>query len=123
VCSGIIYSCDNSRYAQFSLQGVLAEIFADGLRDKIFDTEIVAALRCALSDVDSHVRLCTVKFFIAAIAQGVLSLFCGLLLLKYLQTAFVRRYSTCSLSSHLDVRGVIMIPTSEAACSISSRHA
>ena len=123
MCSAIIHSCDNSRYAQFSLQGVLAEIFVDGLRDKIFDTEIVAALRCALSDVDPHVRQLTVEFFIAVIAQGALSLFCGPFILKYLQTAFVRRYLTRSSSSHLDVRGVIMIATSEAGCSISSKRA
>jgi hypothetical protein len=123
LCSEIIHSCDNSRYAQFSLQGVLAEIFADRLRDKFFDTEIVAALRCALSDVDSRVRQLTVKFFIAAIAQGALSLFCGPFISKYLQMAFVRRYLTRSSSSHLDVRGVIMIPSSEAACSISSKRA
>ena len=123
MCSGIIHSCNNSRYAQFSLQGVLAEIFADGLRDKIFDTEIVVALRCALSDVDSRVRWLTVKFFIAAIAQGALSLFCRPFISKYLQMAFMRRYLTHSLSSHLDVQGVVMIPMSEAACSISSRHA
>ena len=54
------------------------EIFADGFRDKIFDTDIVAALVHALGDTDSDVSSSVVKFFTAATAQGALRSFHGI---------------------------------------------
>ena len=68
----------------FLLWDTDAEIFPEGIRDKIFDTEIVAALVRTLgdSDFDAHVhrpRLSDadpecgpVEFFIVALAQGAL---------------------------------------------------
>ena len=52
---------------------IQTEMFAEGFRDKIFDTETVAALRRALLVAynKASVRSEAVKFFIAAIAQGV----------------------------------------------------
>jgi hypothetical protein len=47
-------------------------MFAEGFRDKIFDTEIVAVLVQALGDTDSDVRRSAVNFFTVAIAQGTL---------------------------------------------------
>ena len=46
------------------------EIFAEGFRDKIFDTEMVAALGRALRDEDYDTRSSAVEIIIAAIAQG-----------------------------------------------------
>ena len=52
------------------------EIFVDGwFRDKIFDTEIVAALGRTLSDKTSHLGFSPVNFFTAALAQGALCFF------------------------------------------------
>ena len=41
----------------------------------MFDTEILAALGRALSDDDSDIRSSAVKFFTAAIVEGVISCF------------------------------------------------
>jgi hypothetical protein len=49
--------------------------FAEGIWDKIFDTETVAALGHALGDEDNDVRWSVVNFFTAAMAQGVLHRF------------------------------------------------
>ena len=87
-------------------------MFAEGFRDKIFDTETVAVLRCALADKYSAVRTEAVKFFIAAIAQGVLHCFRGILIPKCLQRAFETRYSTLRPSSLLAVPKMMKIRTS-----------
>ena len=79
--------------------GIHSKMFAEGVRDKIFDTKTVAALRFALVDEDSVVE--AVKFFIAAIAQGVVHCFRGIFLLKCLQRAFGTRYSTSRPSMYL----------------------
>jgi len=57
--------------AQSALAGdIHTEIFAEALRDKIFNHEIVAALGRRLGDTDSNVRSSAVNFFTAATAQG-----------------------------------------------------
>ena len=43
-CRGIIHSGNSSRCTQFSLLGINTEIFSDGFRDKIFDTEMLLHL-------------------------------------------------------------------------------
>ena len=53
------------------------KIFAEGFRDKIFDTGIVAALVRALGDINSSVGPRAVNFFTAVIAQGALCCFDG----------------------------------------------
>lgn len=58
----------------FSRSFVL-KIVAEGFRDKIFGTGVVAALVHALSDKDSNVRRSAVDFFTATIAEGTLSCF------------------------------------------------
>jgi hypothetical protein len=60
---------------------------SEGFRDKIFNTEIIAALGHALSDKTSrydHLRISAVNFFTAAVAQGALNFFDGILIPKYL---------------------------------------
>jgi metal-dependent HD superfamily phosphatase/phosphodiesterase len=111
-CRAIIHSSNSSRCAQFILQGVNTEIFADGFRDKIFDTEIVAALGCTLSDKDHLVRRNTVEIFTAAIAQGRPTSVFGVFILKYFQRAFGTKYLILRLSPHLEVHCVMRIPTS-----------
>jgi len=64
------------------------EIFAERVRDKICDTEIVAALGRALGDTDFNVRSGAVNFFTAATAQGAPHCFHRTLIPKYLQRAF-----------------------------------
>ena len=56
---------------------------AEGFRDKIFDIEIIAALvRPLLDDNYSDVGISVVEVFTAAIAQGALSCFHGIFILK-----------------------------------------
>jgi hypothetical protein len=89
------------------------EIFADGFRDKIFDTEFVAALGRALGDKYSNMRSSAIDIFTAAIAQGSLSSVCGVfIVLKYFQRAFGTKYLILRLSPHLYVHCVMRIPTS-----------
>ena len=67
------------------LLDIHTENFAEGFRDKIFDTEIVAALGHVLSNEASYLRRSVIEFFTAALAQGVLRFFFhGIVLLKYL---------------------------------------
>ena len=61
---------------------VHTKTFAEGFRDKIFDTEIVAALGRALGGTDSYLRSRTVDFFTAAMAQGALRCFDGIFIPK-----------------------------------------
>ena len=51
---------------------VPAEILPEGFRNKIFDTEIIAALERALNDEKDDIRSSTVHIFTAAISQGAL---------------------------------------------------
>ena len=88
------------------------EIFADGFRDKKFDTQFVAALGRALGDKDSNMRSSAVDIFRAAIAQGSFSSVCGVFILKYLQMAFGTKYLILKLSPHLYVHCVMSISTS-----------
>ena len=67
-----MFSCD-----------IVTEIFPEGMRDKIFDTKIIAALGRALGDSFSSPRRSAVEFFTAALAQGVLLFFHRILTLKY----------------------------------------
>ena len=100
--------------------GIHTEIFAEGFRDKIFNTEIITALRYALRDRDFNVRSSTVNFFTAAMAQGVLRCFDRIFILEYLKGGFETRYLILRSSPHLHMHYVIEIPMSEAARSISS---
>lgn len=53
-------------------------MFAEGVRDRIFNTEMVAALGSALSDEKNYyLRLNVVQIFTAAAAQGTLRIFYG----------------------------------------------
>jgi hypothetical protein len=89
------------------------EIFADGFRDKIFDTEFVAALGRALADKDSNMKSSAVDIFRAAIAQGSFSSVCGLfIVLKYFQRVFETKYLILRLSPHLYVHSVMKFLTS-----------
>jgi hypothetical protein len=67
------------RYFQQDLHTVKV---AEGFRDKTFDAETVTALVRALGDEDSHVRGGVVNILIATIAQGALSCFRELCILK-----------------------------------------
>ena len=67
------------RYFQ---QDIHTDIVAEGFRDRAFDAETVTALVRALGDEDFHVRGGVVNIFIATIAQGALSCFRGLSMLK-----------------------------------------
>ena len=61
--------------AQGMLRSIHTEVFAEGVRDKMFDTETIAALGCALRHKDSKVRSSAVEFFAAALDQGALHCF------------------------------------------------
>jgi hypothetical protein len=56
--------------------------FAEGFRDKIFNTEIIAALEHALNDEDSYIRSRTVEIFTVPVAQGGLYCFYRIFILK-----------------------------------------
>ena len=84
-------------------QDMHLKIFIDGVRGKIFETEIVYALGRVLDDTDSNVRSSAVKFFTAAMVQGALHCFYGILIPKYLQKEFGTRYLRPRSSPHLDV--------------------
>ena len=60
---------------------IQTEIIAEGFRDKICDTEIVAALVHALGDMYYDVRKRAVKFFTITMTQGALSCFHGIFIL------------------------------------------
>jgi hypothetical protein len=70
------------------MEDIHTEIFAEGIRDKIFDTETIAALGHALVGHEDNDVRSVVKFFTAAIAQGALHCFHRIFILKYLQRAF-----------------------------------
>jgi hypothetical protein len=86
----------------FSLD-IHTEIFVAGFRDKIFDAEVVAALRRALRDGHSYVRHSAVKFFTSAMAQGALRWFYAIFIPKFLQRGFVTKYLILRWSPHFDV--------------------
>jgi len=85
------------------LINIYTKIFAEGFRDKIFDTEIVHALGNALSNQNWWLRYNVVNIFTAAIAQGALHSFSVICISKYLQMVFGTRYLTLGSSLHLDV--------------------
>jgi len=85
------------------LMDIDSEIFAEGFRDKIFDTEIITTLGCALSNNSWWFRDSAFDFFTAAIAQGVLYHFCVICIPKYLQMVFGTRYLALRYSLHLVV--------------------
>ena len=76
-------------------------MFAEGFRDKIFDTMTAAAFESALAYNTSVVG--AVKFFITAITQGVLRCFRGTYILIYLQRAVGTKYLSPGPSLHLEV--------------------
>ena len=49
---------------------IRTEIFAEAMRDKIFDTEIVVALGRAISHTSPDFSHSVINFFTAAVAQG-----------------------------------------------------
>jgi len=73
------------------LWNIHTEIFAEGVRHKIFDNGIVPAMRRELVDLN-FIRCSAVQFFIAAVAHGALSCFHGIFILKYWQRAFGLTY-------------------------------
>jgi len=77
----------------FCLWGIYTELFTDGFQDKIFDNEMVAALGHALGHEDLNIRTSAVKILTAALAQGMLCCFDGMIILKYSQRGFGTRYS------------------------------
>jgi len=83
--------------------GINTDIFVEGFRDEIFDTEMVATLGHALSHENNHLINSVVKIFTAAVAQGTLHCFYWILVPKYLQRGFGTRYLTLRCSPHLDV--------------------
>ena len=85
------------------LQDIHAKPFADGFRDEIFDTKIVAALRHALANESQDLSNSEVEFFTAAMAQGALNFFYGRFISKYSQRDFGTGYLTQRSSPHLDV--------------------
>ena len=99
---------------------IVTDIFPEGIRDKIFDTKIVATLGCALGHSDSSARSSAVEFFTAALAQGVLLCFHVILSLIYSQRGFGTRYLIPRLSPHLDVHLVTQIPAPDSVQSNSS---
>ena len=97
------------------LQDTHTEIFAEGFRDKLFDTETIATLGRALDDEDLFVKCSAVELFTAAMAQGGAHCFYRIFILKYLQRAFGTSYLTLRPLPHLSVQYVIKIPMSDAA--------
>ena len=84
-------------------QDIYTEIFTEEIRDKIFETEIVAALGRVLGDTDSDIRSSAVNFFSAATAQSALCVFHGQLIPRYSQMGFGTRYLILRSSPHWDV--------------------
>jgi hypothetical protein len=93
--------------AQGTLRGfygdILTEIFAEGFRDKIFNTDIVAALGHALTNETSDLGSSLVEFFTTAVAEGALPCFDRIFILKYWKRGFGTRYLILRSSLHLDV--------------------
>jgi hypothetical protein len=82
---------------------ICTEKFAEGFRDKIFDSEIIAALEYALNEQDYGIRSSIVQVFTAAIGQGVLCYFTMIFITKCSQRVFGTREFTLRLLLHLDV--------------------
>jgi len=99
-CIGNGDCCHGSRYAGLILWDIHTEINGEGLRDRMFEMEFVAILRCAL-DKKAYVRSSAITILTAAIAHSATTSVCGVFILKYLQMAFGTRYSILRLSPHL----------------------
>ena len=82
ICT-IAMALEGALHCFYGVFNVHTDIFADGFRGKIFNTEIVAALGHALSNDTSYLRSSVVEFFTAAVAQGALRLLYGILIPKY----------------------------------------
>ena len=102
-----IFTAAVAQGALHFLRDIHTKIFADGFRDKIFDTVIVAALGRALSDETSYLRSGVVEFFTAAVAQGALRFFHRIFIPTYDQRGFGTRYLILRLLPHLDVHFVM----------------
>ena len=87
------------------LQDIHTEIFAEGFRDKIFDTETIAAFIHALHDRGPDVRRSAVELLTAAMAQGGAHCFYRIFILNYWQRTltFGTRYLTLRPFLRLDV--------------------
>jgi hypothetical protein len=120
-CGQFLHCCHSSRCAPLFSGDIHTEIFAEGIWDKIFDTETIATLGRALGDEDHYVRRSVVKIFTAAIAQGVLHCFHRIFILKYLQRAFRDKiFDTETVTALGRALGDDDDLTSEAVQSISS---
>jgi len=96
------------------------KLFAEGFRDKVFNTEIVAQLGHALHHKDFNIRSCAIKILTAALDQGVFCCFYGIFILNYSQMGFGTRFLIQRLLLHWDMHYVIKISISEALWSKSS---
>ena len=96
------------------LQDIHTQIFAEGFRDKIFDTETFAALGRALGDKSFDIRIKVVELFTVAMAQGALHCSCRIFIPKYFQRVFGTRYFTLRPLLHLDMHYVMNLLTSES---------
>ena len=92
--SWFLHCCHSSRSASFFSWDIDTKIFPEAFWDKIFDTDIIAALRRGLGDTDPYVRSSAVNFFTAATAQGSLHFFCVICIPTYSQMVFGTRYLT-----------------------------
>ena len=90
--SQILHCCHNSGFAPLFSQYIHTQIFAEGVRDKMFNTEIVATLGCALCNKDYSVKRRVVWIFTAAMLHGELHCFHRIFILKYPQMMFETRY-------------------------------
>ena len=97
------------------LQDIHTEIVAEGFRDKLFDTETVAAFIRAIRDKDPYVRCSAVKLFTAAMAQGEAHCFYRIFILKYSQRAFETRYLKLRQLPLISMHYMIEVPMSDAA--------
>ena len=85
----------------FFSRNICTKISAGGCQGKIFDTEIVAALGCALNDIDFNIRRSAVQIFTAAVAQGELHCLHGIFIPKYSQRSFDTSCLILTLLPHL----------------------
>jgi hypothetical protein len=81
-CGQFLHCCHGSRCAPLFSGDIHIEILTEGIWDKIFDTETIATLGHALGDEGDYVRWSAVKFFTAAMAQGVLHCFHRIFIFK-----------------------------------------
>jgi len=117
-CSWNFHCCYSSRCAPRFTRDVHTEIFAEAVRDKIIDTEIIAALGRAISDTTPPISYRSIKFFTAAAAKGVLHSFSGIFIPKYSQRGFGTRYLILKSSLHLYVHSAVKTTSVQSISSL-----